>query len=68
MHIGEEALIEVVEPGPVHLKLLDMGCVPGEKISIIFKAPLGDPIAVKVSGYVLSMRNKEASSIKVRKL
>jgi ferrous iron transport protein A len=68
LKIGEEAVIEHVEEGNVFLKLLDMGCVPGENIKIEFVAPFGCPIAVRVSGYMLSMRRAEASSIKVRKL
>jgi ferrous iron transport protein A len=68
LKIGEEALIEEVAYSNVYLKLLDMGCIPGERILVMFEAPLGDPIAVKVSGYVLSMRKAEAGSIKVRKL
>ena len=45
------------------VKLMEMGCLPGEKISIARVAPLGDPIAVNVSGYQLSLRKFEASTI-----
>jgi ferrous iron transport protein A len=40
-----------------------MGCLPGEKITVSRVAPLGDPIAVTVSGYQLSLRKREASTI-----
>ena len=40
-----------------------MGCLPGEEISVARIAPLGDPIAVNVSGYQLSLRRFEASTI-----
>jgi len=45
------------------VKLMEMGCLPGEEITIARIAPLGDPIAVNVSGYQLSLRKFEASTI-----
>jgi len=45
------------------VKLMEMGCLPGEQITIARVAPLGDPIAVNVSGYQLSLRKFEASTI-----
>lgn len=40
-----------------------MGCLPGAEISLELIAPLGDPIAIEVAGYQLSLRKIEASSI-----
>lgn len=40
-----------------------MGCVPGEKIVVDQVAPLGDPISISVSGYILSLRLNEAENI-----
>ena len=45
------------------VELMEMGCLPGEAISVARIAPLGDPIAVNVSGYQLSLRKFEASTI-----
>lgn len=45
------------------VKLMEMGCLPGEVITIARIAPMGDPIAVNVSGYQLSLRRFEASTI-----
>jgi ferrous iron transport protein A len=45
-----------------------MGCVPGEKIRVEQIAPLGDPIAITVSGYNLSLRLDEARNIFVEDL
>ena len=42
-----------------------MGIIPDEEISVELTAPLGDPIAVNVAGYQLSLRKDEASSIMV---
>jgi len=48
------------------LKLLEMGCIPGELIEVIRIAPLGDPIAVSISGYMLSLRKDEAETIRIK--
>ena len=48
------------------LKLLEMGCIPGEEIEVVRIAPLGDPIAISVAGYQLSLRKEEAAVMKVK--
>ena len=40
-------------------KMLSMGLLPGTEIEIVRIAPLGDPIEVKVRGYLLSLRKSE---------
>jgi ferrous iron transport protein A len=45
------------------VKLMEMGCLPGEEVRVERIAPLGDPIAINVAGYVLSLRKREASTI-----
>jgi ferrous iron transport protein A len=62
---GEFGIIDTIKNEDLKLKLLEMGCLPGEKISIDRVAPLGDPIAVNVFGYVLSLRKSEAASIEI---
>lgn len=61
--VGEEATIVSFTDEELSLKLLEMGCLPGEKIKLHRIAPLGDPIAISVSGYMLSLRKEEASTI-----
>ncbi|MDR0801548.1 FeoA family protein [Fluviicola sp.] len=46
-------------------KLLEMGLYAGKEVEILFRAPFGDPIAVDISGYTLSMRLSEAALIQV---
>ena len=65
---GDKATIDSFTDYEASLKLLEMGCIPGEKIEVIRIAPLGDPIAILVAGYLLSMRKEEASVVVVRKL
>jgi len=62
---GQRAIIKNFTNSETYLKLMEMGCVPGEKIVLEQIAPFGDPISVKVSGYSLSLRLKEAEDIEV---
>ncbi len=50
------------------LKLMEMGCLPGEEVIVWKKAPLGDPIYILVAGYSLSLRKDEASAIEVENI
>jgi Fe2+ transport system protein FeoA len=61
--IGQKAEIISFEKDDIFIKLMEMGCVPGEIIKVEQKAPLGDPISISVSGYHLSLRINEANSI-----
>lgn len=60
---GQSALIHSFENDELLLKLMEMGCVPGEEILVEMKAPLGDPISIKVADYQLSLRIEEAHGI-----
>ena len=62
---GQKAVIKEVNSQEIHLKLMEMGCLPGEKISIEKVAPWGDPVSVIVAGYTLSLRLDEAEHILV---
>jgi ferrous iron transport protein A len=62
---GQEGIIKEFNSNEIFLKLMEMGCIPGEKIILEQKAPLGDPISVNVSGYHLSLRINEAEHILV---
>ena len=66
LKIGETGIVRGFTDELMSLKLLEMGCLPGEQIEISNIAPLGDPIAIKVSGYKLSLRKQEAATILVR--
>lgn len=62
---GKRVVITAFEKDEIFLKLMEMGCVPGEIITIEKIAPLGDPISVTVAGYTLSLRLNEAEMILV---
>jgi ferrous iron transport protein A len=62
---GQEGIIKEFQNNEIFLKLMEMGCVPGERILLEQVAPLGDPISVNVAGYHLSLRLNEAEHILV---
>ncbi len=66
--VGETVVIKSFEKNEIFLKLMEMGCVPGERIKVDQIAPLGDPIAITVSGYNLSLRLDEAENIFVEEV
>lgn len=66
LKIGESGIIETFAKEDYHLKLLEMGCIPGEKVSVEQVALSGDPISIYISGYNLSLRKEEADSILVK--
>ena len=68
MKVGESAIIVSFTDELMSLKLLEMGCIPGEMVTLERKAPLGDPIAISVSGYLLSLRIDEAATVQVTRI
>ncbi len=49
-------------------KLLRMGLVKGAEFSITRKAPLGDPIEIKLKGFNLTLRKTEADALEVEEI
>ena len=66
--VGKSGVINSFEKDDIFLKLMEMGCVPGEIVKVDQVAPLGDPISISVAGYNLSLRLDEAEMIWVDEL
>ncbi len=62
---GKRFSVQQVINSTITAKLVEMGLFVGQEVEVLFKAPFGDPIAVNVGGYVLSLRLNEASLIEV---
>jgi ferrous iron transport protein A len=63
---GEKGKITKIEStGPLKRRLMDMGVLAGEEITLEKIAPLGDPMEVTVKSYKLSLRRQEADGILV---
>jgi len=66
MKINQAGTIMAVKAeGPLGRRIRDMGMVPGADIVIQGRAPLKDPVAIKVMGFTLTLRNNEADYIDV---
>lgn len=63
LKLGQTAVVQEFTDDFLSLKFIEMGCLPGEIVKLVNIAPLGDPIAIEVSGYVLSLRKQEASTV-----
>ena len=63
---GKLAVIEDIDSDQLPLKLIEMGCLPGNKVSLIQKAPLNDPLYFKIDESHLAIRKESAQHIFVR--
>jgi ferrous iron transport protein A len=59
------SIASVTASGEMGRRIRDMGLVPGTQVMIIGRAPLMDPVAVRMKGFTLSLRNSEADFITV---
>lgn len=66
LKVGEKGIIQFFKDELMSLKLLEMGCLPGTEVKLSCVAPFGDPICIRVSGYSLSLRKDEASTILIK--
>ena len=67
LEIGEEATIIDVNLDEIPLKLLEMGCLPGNKITLLQIAPFGDPLYFNVNDSHVAIRLETAKEISISK-
>lgn len=66
LHTGQYAKINTIAAeGEIGRRIRDMGLVPGVRVQVVGRAPLGDPVAVRLMGFTLTLRNAEADYITV---
>ena len=65
LKIGQKAIIKDFSVEAIPLKLLEMGCLPGNEVSLIQEAPFKDPLYLTVNGSHLAIRKKIASKIEI---
>lgn len=63
--LRKKTVVLQIKESALKPKLLEMGLYTGKTVEVLFRAPFGDPIAVDVDGYVLSMRLDEANQIEI---
>ena len=68
LRIGQRAIILDFNIDTIPLKLLEMGCLPGNKVEMLQIAPLGDPIYITVNDSHVAIRKETAQEINVEVL
>jgi len=63
LKVGQKGIIISFTDLDLSVKLMEMGCLPGEEVEVERFAPLGDPMAIRVAGYQLCLRKSEADVI-----
>ena len=61
-------IVTVSADGELGRRIRDMGLIPGTECKVIGKAPLRDPVALRLKDFTLTLRNSEADHITVKKL
>lgn len=66
LEIGKTAVIHNVGgEGALRLRLLDMGLIPRTRVTMGKRAPMGDPLQLRLRGYELTLRAEDAKMIEV---
>lgn len=66
MKVGQKGRIASIDAqGVVSQRIRDMGIIPGASVTVIGRAPLKDPVALRLAGVTIALRNREADHITV---
>ena len=65
LKIGQRAIIKDFVSDSIPLKLLEMGCLPGNEVVLIQEAPFSDPLYLTINGSHLAIRKEIASKIEI---
>jgi ferrous iron transport protein A len=67
--VGSRARVAEVQGGGKHQRrMLDMGFVPGARVTVVRRAPLGDPVEYRVKGTAVALRREDAGTVLVEEL
>jgi ferrous iron transport protein A len=66
LKVGQKGIIRDIAIDKIPLKLLEMGCLPGKEVELLQKAPLKDPLYIKVNGSHLAIRVETAQLIEIK--
>ena len=66
LEVGRPAKVRAVTGrGRMTVRLLEMGFVPGVEVALIKRAPLGDPLELRLRGFHVSLRRAEARAVEI---
>ena len=64
LQVNQKArIVEIKANGELGRRIRDMGIVPGVEIMVIGRAPLKDPVAIRINNFTITLRNNEADHI-----
>jgi ferrous iron transport protein A len=67
LEVGDSAIIDSFDVASIPMKLIEMGCLPGNEVGLLQLAPYKDPLYLDVSGAHLAIRRETAARIFIRK-
>ena len=62
---GQRGIILEFSVDAVPLKLLEMGCLPGNEVELVQMAPFRDPLYLNINGSHLAIRKETAAHIEI---
>ncbi|WP_010177141.1 FeoA family protein [Aquimarina agarilytica] len=62
---GQSAVITMFETDEIPLKLLEMGCLPGNEVTLLQVAPFSCPMYLNINGSHLAIRKEVAKQIEI---
>ncbi len=62
---GSKVMVSEISQSKLRVKLMEMGVIKGRILTVLYRAPFGDPMANDIDGYVLSLRKDEACLVDV---
>lgn len=66
VEVGSEVkVVDLYSHGLLRLRMLDLGIIPGTKIMVNRKSPLGDPVAYEIRDTIIALRSEETDLIEV---
>ena len=64
MQVDQTGIVRAIKAeGELGRRIRDMGLVPGTEVKVMRRAPLTDPVALRLLGFTLTLRNNEADYI-----
>jgi Fe2+ transport system protein FeoA len=63
---GTATVVALDITGPERRRLMDLGILPGARVTAELRSPLGDPTAYRVRGSLIALRSRQARGIRVR--
>lgn len=64
---GEKGIIQDFDIDAIPLKLIEMGCLPGNMVELVQHAPFHDPLYINMNGSYVAIREETAVKISIKK-